>query len=42
MNLRCRRKLEQTKNLVEALARGTLDAGQIARNIALGKIRELI
>jgi pyruvate dehydrogenase (quinone) len=33
---------EQTKNLVEALARGTLDAGQIARNIALGKIRELI
>ena len=33
---------EQTKNLVEALARGTPDAGQIARNIALGKIRELI
>jgi pyruvate dehydrogenase (quinone)/pyruvate oxidase len=33
---------EQTKNLVEALARGTSDAGQIARNIALGKIRELI
>ena len=29
---------EQTKNLVEALARGTPDAGQIARNIALGKI----
>jgi hypothetical protein len=27
---------------VEALARGTPDAGQIARNIALGKIRELI
>jgi pyruvate dehydrogenase (quinone)/pyruvate oxidase len=33
---------EQTKNLAEALARGTPDAGQIARNIALGKIRELI
>jgi pyruvate dehydrogenase (quinone)/pyruvate oxidase len=33
---------EQSKNLVEALARGTADAGQIARNIALGKIRELI
>ena len=33
---------EQTKNLVEALARGTPDAGQIARNIALGKICELI
>jgi pyruvate dehydrogenase (quinone) len=31
-----------TKNMVEALARGTPDAGQIARNIALGKIRELI
>ena len=29
---------EQTKNLVEALARGTPDAGQIARNIALGQI----
>jgi hypothetical protein len=27
---------------MEALARGTPDAGQIARNIALGKIRELI
>ena len=33
---------EQTRNLVEALARGTPDAAQIARNIALGKIRELI
>lgn len=33
---------EQTKNLVEALARGTPDAGQIARNIVFGKIRELI
>ncbi|MGZ5890619.1 MAG: hypothetical protein ACXWJS_08500 [Hyphomicrobium sp.] len=33
---------EQIKNLVEALTRGTPDAGQIARNIAFGKIRELI
>jgi len=33
---------EQAKNLVEALARGTPDATQIARNIAFGKIRELI
>jgi hypothetical protein len=30
--------LEQSKNSVEALARGTPDAGQIA----LGKLRELI
>jgi thiamine pyrophosphate-dependent acetolactate synthase large subunit-like protein len=33
---------EQTKNLVEALARGTPDAAKIARNIALDKIRELV
>jgi pyruvate dehydrogenase (quinone) len=33
---------EQTKNIVEALARGTKDAGKIARNVALGKIRELV
>jgi len=33
---------EQSKNLVEALARGTPDAGKIARNIALEKIRELV
>ena len=38
----CLATFEQTKNLVEALARGTPDAGQIARNIAVGKIRELI
>jgi pyruvate dehydrogenase (quinone)/pyruvate oxidase len=33
---------EQTKNLVEALARGTRDGGKIARNIALAKMRELV
>jgi pyruvate dehydrogenase (quinone)/pyruvate oxidase len=33
---------EQTKNLVEALARGTPDGGKIARNIALEKFRELV
>jgi pyruvate dehydrogenase (quinone) len=33
---------EQTKNLVEALARGTPDAAKIARNIALQKMRELV
>jgi pyruvate dehydrogenase (quinone) len=33
---------EQTRNLVEALARGTPDAAKIARNIALDKIRELV
>jgi pyruvate dehydrogenase (quinone) len=33
---------EQTKHLVEALVRGTPDAGKIARNIARGAMRELI
>jgi pyruvate dehydrogenase (quinone) len=33
---------EQTKHLVEALARGTPQAGTIARNIAREKIRELV
>jgi hypothetical protein len=33
---------EQAKHLVEALARGTPDAGTIARNIAREKIRELV
>jgi pyruvate dehydrogenase (quinone) len=33
---------EQTKNLVEAPARGTPDVGRIARNIALTKMRELV
>jgi thiamine pyrophosphate-dependent acetolactate synthase large subunit-like protein len=33
---------EQAKHLVEAIARGTPDAGTIARNIAREKIRELV
>jgi pyruvate dehydrogenase (quinone)/pyruvate oxidase len=33
---------EQSKNLVEALARGTPNGGKIARNIVLEKIRELV
>jgi pyruvate dehydrogenase (quinone)/pyruvate oxidase len=37
-----RATFEQTKNLVEALARGTADPGMIARNIAREKIRELV
>jgi hypothetical protein len=33
---------EQTRHLVEALARGTPEAGKIVRNIASEAIRELV
>jgi pyruvate dehydrogenase (quinone)/pyruvate oxidase len=34
--------LAQTRHLVEALVRGTPDAGKIARNIVRGTVRELV
>jgi pyruvate dehydrogenase (quinone) len=35
-------QFKQTRHLVEALARGTPDAGKIARNIVRGTLRELV